>query len=37
MNDKKTRNQRAMKAISTVGLLIHLFSKMSIAFVNLIF
>ncbi len=35
--NEKTKIQRAMKVRSTAGLLIHLFGKMSIAFVNLIF
>ena len=35
--NEKTKIQRAMKVRSTAGLLIHLYGKMSIAFVNLIF
>lgn len=35
--NEKTKIQRAMKVRSTAGLLIHLFGKMSIAFINLIF
>ena len=35
--NEKTKIQRAMKVRSTAGLIIHLFGKMSIAFVNLIF
>jgi hypothetical protein len=35
--NEKTKIQRAMKVRSTAGLLIHLFGKLSIAFINLIF
>jgi hypothetical protein len=35
--NEKTKIQRAMKVRSTAGLLIHLFGKISIAFINLIF
>ena len=35
--NEKTKIQRAMKVRSTAGLLIHLYGKMSIAFINLIF
>lgn len=35
--NEKTKIQRAMKVRSTAGLLIHLFGKMAIAFINLIF
>lgn len=35
--NEKTKIQRAMKVSSTAGLLIHLYGKISIAFVNLIF
>jgi len=35
--NEKTKIQRAMKVISTAGLLIHLFGKMAIAFIYLVF